>query len=232
MSITRYRGLMVLVLWQTVPNPVAVDSTGRIQGVLGFGSGQYEKVRTDCNSGDVVNTSPNKFRGGGVQIDAWPTRSWRVTGFGGSINADSSEFDGPYVGGLVALELQRIGVGIGAGGVLEEGGGLPAAYLRLGNRDGLHARFDMAAASPPYGMNGNARIGVGYHLGHLRGLGGYGGLAVCTAKCQEEGKPALFADLRIPVGSMLDVELRALGGGGHEFSNTGIAVGGRLHFSR
>ncbi len=231
MSITRYRGLLVVVLWQTVPNPVAVDSTGRIQGVLGFGAGEYEVVRTDCNSGEQLDTGKSKFEGGGVQIDAWPSRNFRVTGFGGSIRSDSARFDGPYYGALVALELQDIGAGLG-GALGPEDRGMPAIYIRVGNRDALHARFDMAPPNPPFGASGAARGGLGYHLGHLRGLGGFGGLAFCHAPCDGNSRAALFAEVRIPIGSTFDLELRGLGGKGQDHSNTGLAVAGRLHLVR
>ena len=68
-------------------------------------------------------------------------------------------------------------------------------------------------------------------MGHVRGLGALGGLAFCHARCDGNSNPALFADLRYPLASIFDIELRALAGGGKDYSNTGIAVAGRLHFA-
>lgn len=229
MSVMRFRGLLVIALWQAAPSPVAFDSAGRIQGVLGFGTGQYERVRLSCE-GEELGTAPVGFGGGGAQLDVWPSRDVRLTGFGGTIDADSAEWNGAYYGALAALELQRVGVGVGAVQTPEDT--WPSLYVRAGNRDRLHVQVDFAAPSAPLNISGAARVGVGYHLGHLRGLGGLGGLAVCHARCDGNSNPALFADLRVPVVSILDLELRALAGGGRDHPNTGIAVAGRLHFGR
>jgi hypothetical protein len=229
MSLRRYRGLLVIVLWQA-PNPVAVDSTGRIQGILGFGGGQYENVRTSCE-GDVLGASPVKFQGAGAQVDAWPTRSVRTSWFAGAISSDSAEWDGAYYGGLVALELQHFGIGLGAVGTPSEDD-WPAAYLRAGNRDEVHFRFELAPPNPPLGAAGVARLGVGYHLGHLRGLGVYGGTAFCHARCDGGSKTGLFGELQYPIGSRFDLGVRALAGPGEEFANVGVSVTGRLHFGR
>ena len=227
MSIQRYRGLLAVILWQTVPSPVAFDSTGRIQGAFGFGGGQYEQVRVSCD-GEDLGSSGVAFRGGGAQLDAWPNRSVRLTGFGGALRADSANWDGAYIGGMGALELQRIGVGAGVVQTPDEV--WPSLYLRLGNRDKLHMHSDFSAPSPPLNASGAARIGLGYKQGHLRGVGGVGGLALCHARCDGNSRAAIFADLHVPVGSRFDLELRALAGSGKEHENTGFAAGGRIHF--
>ncbi len=208
---------------------MAVDSTGRVQGVLGFGAGQYERVSVNCN-GDETGTSSVPFRGGGAQVDVWPNRKIRLTGFGGGIEADSSEWNGAYLGAVAALEFQHLGVGLGAMGSPDEA--WPSLYLRAGNRDRVHLRFDAGAPSPPLNTGGAARLGVGYHLGHVRGLGGFGGLALCHARCDGNSNPAFFAEVRLPVGSRFDLELRGLAGSGKDFDNTGIAIAGRMHFAR
>ena len=63
MSIQRYRGLLAVILWQTVPSPVAFDSTGRIQGALGFGGGQYEQVRVSCDGEDLGSSGTPAYPG-------------------------------------------------------------------------------------------------------------------------------------------------------------------------
>lgn len=233
MSILKYRGLMVLVLWQTVPLPLKVDSTGHVQLSLGVGAGQWEEVQTDCE-GNVTSTRPHQFTGGGAQIDAWPTHGVRLTGFGGAIRSDTAgwnRWNGAYYGGLAALELQHFGVG-GGGVVTPLADHWPLVYLRLGNRDVLHFRTEALPPSPPLAGTGTFRMGLGYGLGHLRRVGGQAGVAFCQAACDDDTNTAsVYGELHVPWGSRFDLELRGLLGPGQKDPNTGIAIGGRIHLA-
>jgi len=146
MRLLRYRGLLVIVAWQTVPGPVASDSAGRIQSVFGFGGGQYEIVNTSCD-GDVISTEAERFFGGGAQVDAWLSRKVRLTGFGGAISSDRADWDGGYIGATTALELQRFAIGAGLVRVPAEET-WPSGFVRAGNRDALHVRGDLAPVRP------------------------------------------------------------------------------------
>lgn len=229
MSNRRYRGVLFVALLQVAPSPIAFDSTGRVQGVLGFGGGQYENVLRDCQ-GNVLGTSAVQFRGAGGQVDLWPSRSLRLTAFGGSMSASDDEWQGGYVGGLLAMELQKFGLGAGEarvpGAVL-----WPTGYLRIGDRDDLHFRIDIAPPSPPFGTFGAVRVGLGYRLGHVRRTNFLGGLALCSGPCNDSGV-SLFGELGIPMVSNMDLELRALLGPGNDYLNSGLSVAGRFHLAR
>jgi hypothetical protein len=229
-SILKYRGLLVVVLWQTVPNPVFVDSTGRVQLSFGVGAGQWESVRTDC-SGNVGGTSARRFQGAGGEIDAWPTRSIRLTGFAGDVDSDTALWRGAYYGGLGALELQHFGIGGGVA-ALPGGARVPVDYLRIGNRDVVHFRFELTPPAPPVDGAGAVRLGLGYGLGHLRRPGGQAGIALCQARCDGNSSAAGYVEFALPLGSALDLQLRALAGPGRDYANTGIGVGARLHLGK
>lgn len=233
MSIYKYRGLMVLVLWQTVPVPLRVDSTGQIQLSFGGATGQWEEVQTDCD-GNVVHTEPHHFKGVGARMDAWPDRNLRVTGFGGRFDSEDPHWSGGYLGAMTALELQHFGIGAGIAHMPNSfTPNWPVGYLRIGNRDVLHFRTEITPPGPPMATAGTVRTGLGFGLGHQRRVNGQFGIALCHAPCDDDsGQASLYGELGIPVGSTVDLELKGLAGAGQHDPNTGLAVAARVHLAK
>lgn len=236
MKLTRYRGLLLVALWQTAPAPVSVDSTGRIQGVLGFGQGTYEDVAVNCD-GDVTRTDPVPYRGGGAQLDVWVNPELRISTFGGAFRADSASltssstgplWSGSYGGFVFAAEGDRQGIGLGIVR-LPTGEMAPAFYGRAGRADSVHFRWEYWGPAPPLGTAGTARFGVGSNQGRIRGVRVFAGGAFCHVLCDGNSEFAAFADVAFPLGRFLDLEVRGLWGPGINSPNTGLAVGGRVH---
>lgn len=230
MRLRRYRGLLLVALWQTAPAPVSVDSAGRIQGVLGFGRGTYEDVAVNCD-GDVTRREEIPFTGMGGRLDAWPTRDLRLTVAGGGVSSEDPDWTGPYAGVQAAAERQAFGVG--AGFVRLPADELhPTLYLRLGDRDGVHFRFDSFDPSPPLATVGSTRFGLGLGGGHLRRISVFGGVAICQANCDTDSQGAVFAEVSLPVHRAFDLQLAGLYGSGDRVRRDGLSVAGRVHLDR
>jgi hypothetical protein len=220
---------------QASPVSFSTDSAGRIRLTFGGGLGSYEERITSC-SGEVLDSRDVPFQQVGGQADVWASRVVRITGYGGAMFAGSdsdvySSFDPPYEGGyggaLVAGEWRGVGVGAGVG-VLPATDGyddsprvLPAFYLRLGNMEEVHFRFDFAgppgAGAPPH----LGRIGVGFGQGHERKTGGFLGMGFSPFPT-DESSVGLAGDLLLPVSGSLDL-------GGTGALRTGLEGGMGYH---
>ena len=154
MQLNILRGPLLLLVWQVAPVEVQPDSNGRYRVSFGYGRGQYEARQLNC-AGNVVSARPVGFQASGAQVDAWPTTRIRFSAFGGVLSMDRGRYDGPFGGLLIAAEGQH--VGIGAGPVHVSGSDSftgPSLYLRLGNIDRPHFRFDVLPPSPTFGTTG------------------------------------------------------------------------------
>src|SRR6266511_232944 len=122
-NFTLLRGLLLLLLYQVAPIPARQDSLGRYRVAAGVGGGQWENAEFSCE-GDLLSTTPVRYRSGGAQIDAWPDPHLRLTGFGGTTahtlgataasdsayaNPYIESYDGAFGGAQVAYEGQRFG---------------------------------------------------------------------------------------------------------------------------
>ncbi|HEY3279631.1 MAG TPA: hypothetical protein VGJ83_03890 [Gemmatimonadales bacterium] len=228
-----------------MPAPVTQDSLGRYRLSGGYGGGQWENAAFSCE-GTLLSSTPVRYRSGGGQIDAWVEPNWRVTAFGGgtthtvgvteAIDSASStpyieSYDGAFGGVQVAYEGQRFGAGLGLTRVSGSDGFLaPAPYLRIGNMDKAHFRFDALSPNPAFPTTGWGRIGVGYNKGHLRGTGGFVGFAL--GPTDYESKLALAGELGFPIGGSLSGQVQALGGVGNRVNQWNAGFGLRLDFGR
>jgi len=227
-------GPLLILLWQVAPVQVQPDSTGRYRVSLGFGTGQFEERSLNC-AGDVVSARPVDFRSGGAQLDVWPTDWVRVSAFGGALSSPSGEtfdFAGPFGGAVVAVERRTVGIGAGVAQISgDDGITAPSGYLRLGNIDLAHFRFDFLAPSPTFGTTGIIRMGVGFNQGHLRGLSGFLGLGVGLYS-DESHTGGLFGEFSIPAGRQFDIALRGAWRPSYQYADWGTSIGGRYIWGR
>lgn len=222
---------LLLLLWQVAPVDVQPDSSGRYRVSLGYGGGQYEARQLNC-AGDVVSARPVGFRSSGVHVEAWPATRLRLAGFGGVLAMEAGDYDGPYVGALIAAEAQH--VGFGAGPVLVSGtDGFvgPSLYLRLGSMDQPHVRFDALPPSPTFGATGWGRVGIGFNLGHRSGASGFAGFSVGPYS-DESHVGGLFGETFVPLSQHLDVALRGAWRPSAEYADWGAALGVRYRAGR
>lgn len=226
----RYRGLVFLVLWQTAPVVVQQDSTGRTSIAFAVGGGQYEQISTDCEGG-TIESRQVEARAPGLLVQHHASDHVRLAAAAGAVESDEpleeTTYDGGYIGGLIGLDWEYVGVG--GGPIMIGGEALPTLYVRILPAEGVHLFADVMAPGPPLGLAGDARIGLGYGQGRVRGIRALAGIAGCHAACESNGTGA-FVELAIPTGDRFDLELRGYAAPGEEHANRGFAIGGRYHF--
>lgn len=222
----RYRGMLVLVLWQAPVQPVV-----RPDGSLGImiGGGSDEHAELNC-SGDLVRSDRVRHRVAALEADYDVSRLVHVDAAAGLMSSDHASHDGAF--GTVRLRADWKYVGVGAGAAVGpafdefDGGSTvwPSVYLRGGSADGFHAR---AEAFPPtaFAAQQIARIGLGYNAVLRDRPSGFIGLAGVGSN---EGATGVAGELTIPVASRFAVRMEGYYAGGHAHPVAGFAAGGRL----
>ena len=232
---------VILMAWQAAPS-------GRFRVAFGSGashylrdiqwySGDFNCDDSGCNCSETPaythqGTEDKSYKSTGVQLEAWPSNSMRLSGSAGTAND-------AFFGTLqVAWEGHWLGLGGGYGHASDSLGesGL-AGYLRIGNLDGAHLRGELLPPSPIWGLGGWSRVGLGYNLGRGPGAGLFVGVAktignVGLTEARQE-QTALFADVNLPVlGRRVDLLLRGhLGvGSWSPPSQWGLGAGARVSF--
>ena len=212
-SIMRYRGLLVIVLFQAVP--IGTDEYGRTRLGIGAGAGQLEYVSLGCN-GEVLDDGVANYRTAAGEVEHWlaPGRV-RVHAAGGYQWSDSVTSHGPFGGVIFGYERQRFGVGAGIAimpasvwffphpdqfepRVDSNYDAMPSGYVRFGNRDLLHGRLDLF----PIGTTGASevvRMGVGYNQFNGRKSSMYLGFGVIAASLDENGSSGFIGEFFAPV---------------------------------
>jgi hypothetical protein len=204
MNINTTSAFTLLGIWALLP-PVAIQSNedGKWSIEVGAGAGQYEVVTRSC-SGEVTSTRPVEFVTGGAVVE-YEVSNVRFDLFGGGTSTTGDlERDGLFLGGLVAAEGTV--VGLGGGFVRLPSGAAPSIYLRLGNRDRVHFRTDFLAPDPTPGVTGLFRAGFGFPIGSTRALAGFSAFRGLDLD-ETSNWGGLFADLRVPLGGVLEARL-------------------------
>lgn len=225
----RYRGLLVLVLWQ-VPVRPTVRSNGSIGFMVGGGVDEYSVLSCE---GDVVEATRKPYRVAAVEADLNISRVVRLEGVAGRMSSDFDSHAGSFGGGLLRADYKRLGFG---GGVIfmpyqdsESGWNItraPAAYLRVGNAAGAHLRADIA---PPTALGPQQlfRIGVGLNAVDRDRFALQLGV---TTVGMEGGWPGPYADLDIPLTKLLTLRFEGHAAKGASYDLSGAAVGLSFRF--
>ncbi len=233
-------GPVLLLLYQVAPLPVAPDSLGRYRITAAYGGGQWENAEFSCD-GQLLSSTPVRYRSAGAQIDAWPQPDLRLTAFAGTTtthvgatdgeSADIKDYEGPFGGAQLAYEGQRFGVGMGLTSLSGTDGFTgPSLYLRIGDRDHAHFRFERLAPNPAFPTTGWARFGVGFNKGHLRGRSGFFGVAAGPEDYR--GKVALAGELGFPIARRLRSQVQVLVGPGERTTQWNVGLGLGYDFGR
>ena len=227
-SLMRYRGLMVIVLFQAVP--IGTDEYGRTRLGFGLGGGQLEYVSIGCD-GSVIDADRAGYKNAAAEVEHWVVPGkLRMHASAGYQWSDSLTSNGAFGSMLLSYEHQKFGVGGGMSAFpaspwyfpspdeyrpRSEGrlDFFPAAYLRLGDRDKVHFRMDVF----PSGINTPAefiRMGLGFNQFNARRASGYFGIAAVAPALDETGGTAVFGEYFRPVSPNVAV-------GGHGFVSAG-----------
>lgn len=254
MSSRLFLGPLLVLAWQVAPVTVSPDSTGRYRITVGYGGGQLEYRRLDC-SGNVVRADPSTFSFGAVEVEAWPDDRLRLTGTAALIRARvtpppptttvpgaDARWTTVVAGGLLAYEGGGAGFGLGISNLgrwIQAAGGdnqdvattLPAFYLRLGSREGVHYRLDFFTPTAAVPVSGVVRTGLAWGRGRERRVSGFAGVSLGPAA--DEAYPVGgFLELGIPIGGRFDAVVAGAYRPSHTFTDWGVVLGGRLNLGR
>jgi hypothetical protein len=228
-------GPLILLAWQAAPIAVQSDSTGRVRISVGYGAGQYEARHYNC-AGELIGADPHQISSGGVQVDAWPERRLRVSGFAGRV-ADEG-VSGAFGGFQGAVEGQIVGLGLGyvwvpgTDPLYSNRQAYPSVYLRLGDIDAPHFRFDLGPPSAAYPGTGWLKMGIGFNQGHLRRTSGYFGLGLGGIGPDTDGEVGVgpYVDLILPAWREFDLALGGAWRPSRQYNDWSLTVGGRYAF--
>lgn len=171
-SLYRFRGLMVIALWQVTP--VGVDEYGRTRVGFGLGAGTMQFANYSCD-GTLIDAETVGYRTAAVEAEHWfvpgKLRAHSSLGYQWS---DSLSMKGPMGALMLSYDGRRFGIGAGPGFVQDRSYSdgpdsrqkptveyLPSMYLRVGNRDNVHVRGEFF---PPSVQAGGGRVVVGYNM--------------------------------------------------------------------
>ncbi|MBR9989546.1 MAG: hypothetical protein KFH98_07310 [Gemmatimonadetes bacterium] len=224
----RYRGMLVLVIWQAPIQPVV-----RPDGSLGIliGSGADEYVQLACD-GSLISSEPVKYRVAAVEADYDITPRVRADAMAGIMRSDRELHDGGFGTVRLRADWKKVGVGFGVAvspAFEEYGGGTttwPSAYVRGGSAEGLHARWEMFPPSV-FAAQQSGRLGLGYNAVLRDRPSGFIGAAVLGGDLESVG---IAADLSVPVADRFAIRLDGHYSPGHGNPIAGIAVGGKYLF--
>jgi hypothetical protein len=242
---TRYRGLLVIVLWQAPVGPYA-GPDGSVGMMFGGGLDQYV---TEFGCGGPTATATQKYRVAALEFDhdlgttvrleavaggiAWEPQSqsaWRTAHkSSGGFGHVHLRKDWPKWGlGAGILVLPNMNHDIDAGNIDPASGhtARPSGYLRVGSAERLHARLDLAPPNAT-GSQVPARAGVAWNATRRDRPAWFVGFAALGSSPELLGDGAA-AEATLPVTGRASVRLLAHYGSGFDKAMSGVAVGGRF----
>jgi hypothetical protein len=230
--IRKFRGLMIIMLWQAAPPVTVTESGGRIQYGFGYGQGRIDDILFAGGGCDAPPAEPElqtyRPKSVGVSVSGWTSPRLRLSGAFGFTSADTASLSGANAKAIVAGEWRLFGGG--AGFSADAYGLLPGVYFRAGPLDKLHGRLDFPDLSLPVSSTGVGRLGLAYNQTDT-GFGAFVGVPICYTSCNY-GEGGVRADIRIPVGPSFDLSLSGFRNTvedvGEQQKFWGVAVGGQI----
>lgn len=224
----RYRGLLVLVVWQVPVQPVI-----RPNGSLGLmiGTGTDEHAELSCE-GDLLRADRVTYKVAAVEADYSLNHIVRVDAAGGSMRSDWDSHTGAF--GTARLRADWKNFGVGAGLAIAPGfeeyaeepstATWPSLYLRAGSAETVHLRLE---SFPPTAFSPQqiGRIGIGYNAVRRDRASGFIGLAGVGS---HEGGTGVSAELSVPVADRFALRFSGHYADGEQHPISGFAAGGRI----
>jgi hypothetical protein len=224
----RYRGLMVVALWQAPVGP-AISRDGSVAFLFGAGSDEFADVSCE---GNLLDARRVRYRMAGVEADHSLDRRIRVNATAGFLDADLDGYGGPFAAGQLRVDSKSLGLGGGFYSMphMDEYAGdrqtLPSFYLRVGSAENIHVRADVL---PPFtlGMHQVVRLGLGLNATRRDRASGFLGLAGIG---HDQAAGGVAFDLDIPVSHGAGFTLRSHFGDGRRYDLAGATMGARIVF--
>lgn len=221
----RYRGMLVLVIWQVPVQPV-IGPDGSLGFMLGGGSDEHAELSCE---GDLVRSERVEYRVAAVEADYSLTPLVRVDAAAGFMSSDAGSHNGGFGTVQLRADWNSIGAGFGVGfspDFEEFDSGTtawPSFYVRAGSKERLHLRGDLF---PPTAFAGQqfARLGLGYNAVLRDQASGFIGIVGAGG----EGGTGVAAELTFPVANRLALNVEGHLAGGHAHPIAGLAAGGRF----
>jgi hypothetical protein len=250
---TRYRGMLVIVLWQAPVGPFA-GPDGGVSLVFGGGLDQFV---TQFGCDGPTQTASQKYRVAALEFDRDISPATRLEAVAGGITWEPQDaayrrpggastgafgqlnvrWDGQKWGigtGLLVLpDMSQKGVAdpLGYGPGYDDGSGYtfkPSLYLRVGSGEKAHARLD---ATPPNALGAQipGRLGVGWNATRRDRASAFLGFATLGSSVDLLGE-GMTAEATLPITTRASVRVLAHHGSGYDKTMNGFAVGGRYSF--
>jgi hypothetical protein len=222
----RYRGMLVLVIWQVPVQPV-IGPDGSIGFMLGGGSDEHAELSCE---GNLIDSERVDYRTAAAEVDYSLNPIVRVEATGGFMSSESNSHNGGFGTALLRADWKWIGLGAGLAmtPAFEQFASRtdvwPSVYVRAGSAQGFHLRGDLF---PPtaFAAQHIARLGLGFNA-VLRDQGsGFIGLVGAGS---DEGATGVVAELTLPVSSRFALNVEAHYASGHVHPVAGLAAGGRF----
>jgi hypothetical protein len=242
---SRYRGMLVIVLWQAPVGPYA-GADGSIGLLFGGGLDQYA---TEFGCSRPTQTASQRYQLAGVEWDRDLDSNVRLEAVAGGItwqprNVKPWQPGGSSTGvfGHANLRWDWRVVGLGGGLLVlpnmnhvDDGSydrtatgytGKPSGYLRVGSAEGLHARID---ASPPNALGSQHAIrgGLGWNATRRDRAAWFVGFASLGSSPESLGE-GVAGEATLPVTPRVAVRVLGHFGTGFDKTLSGVAVGGRF----
>jgi hypothetical protein len=241
----RYRGMMVIVLWQAPIGPHA-GGDGSIGFIFGGGLDQYV---TQFGCTGPSETASQQYQVAAVEFDRDLGANGRVEAVAGGIRWQPDEVasrpqavssSGVFGHARLRRDGRRVGLGVGFlilpnmnhvdGSTYEQDPsgytGMPSAYLRVGSAEGLHGRIDIA---PPNALGSQqmVRSGIGWNATRRDQPAFFVGLASLGSSREFLGE-GVAGEATLPVSPRMAVRLVGHYGTGFDKALSGVAVGARF----
>jgi hypothetical protein len=230
-SLYKFRGLMLIALWQTAP-PIAKTEDGKLQIGVGYGGSRIDEVfftgGTDCEGNDygpvVEHRKRHKPQSFGASLTGMLSKRLRMGAAVSAVSADTTSLSGAQFKAVAAVEWKYFGVGAGLS--LAAPGTLPGVYMRAGPLAGVHLRADMPDLSIPVSTTGVGRAGIAFNQTE-RGIGAFLGVPVCYTTCSY-GEGGIRGDVRVPVSQRFSVYFSGFRHSSDDQQHWGFATGGTV----
>ena len=233
-SLMRYRGLLVIALWQA---PIGTDEEGRTRLGFGFGAGTLEYESLTC--GEPPAYSRIGYKQVGTEVEHFSGRRTRLHGAAGVQWSDSSSSTGPFGAFTIGYEGRHFGIGGGIALVpavtstAHDSAGrefkssttvaAPSVSVRLGNHEKVHVRAQMY----PPSVNSAAealRVVVGYNQFSTRRPSFSIGYALIHENAAESAYPGIVAEWMQPITPRAALGLHGFSAAGKEHRNSGVTA--------
>jgi hypothetical protein len=244
---SRYRGMLVIVLWQAPVGPYP-GPDGGVSLLFGGGLDQFV---TEFGCDGPTETASQKYRVAALEFDHNLSTTVRVDVVAGGIAweprdqpvwSTAGKSSGAF--GHVHLRWDWTKWGAGGGllvlpnmnhdneaGVTGESSGYtarPSGYLRVGGAERLHGRLDLA---PPNALGSQVpvRAGLAWNATRRDRAAWFAGLAALGSSSELLGG-GVAGEATVPISERASVRAIAHYGSGFDKAMSGVAVGGRFTF--